>query len=170
MFPILGKLFRYAEKDARDKLSILHQHRESTDGQHYLTVESMVDFETTNGLATNTGKPPSGSRTLLRLHRALRFITAFLRGVRYLKLDEKLSGVATETYDSTLADFHVWPVQQITRGAFYTLPTKHQLAIKMGHVKTEEYDKIVDKFCDNTQRVYDKIQAIYTKYDVLQLP
>ena len=170
LFPLLGTVFGFVAKDVSDKLGIMHQHRQSNTGPHYITVDSMVDFETTSGLTTTTGGGPSGSRTLLRLHRALQFIMAFLRGVRSLKSDEKLSGIAAEAYNSTLAAYHGWFVRQGVQLAMYTLPTKHELAIRMGLKNEDEYNKILDQLCDNTQPVYDKIQTIFTEYNVLDLP
>ena len=170
LFPLLGTVFGFVTSDVRNKLAIMHQHRQSNTGPHYITADSMVDFEITNGLTEITGNPPSGSRTLLRLHRALEFTVKFLRGVRSLKTEEKLSGVATEAYNSTLANYHPWLIRKGVMLAMYTLPTKHDLASKMGMNTEDEYNTALDQLCDNTQPVYDKLQFIFKEHNILDLP
>ena len=170
LFPLLGAVFGFVAADVRAKLNIMHKHRHSNTGPHYITVDSMVDFETTSGLTKMKGSPPSGARTLLRLHRALEFIIAFLRGIRSLEAGNKLSGVAAEAYNSTLSAYHPWLIRKGIMLAVYTLPTKHELAGRMGMTDEDEYNNVLDHLCGSTQTVYDKIQTIYKQYDLLDLP
>ncbi len=63
-------------------------------GPNFISVQSMVNYEVTNNLTTshvNHGRTPSGSRTLLRLHRALEFILSFMREIHTLKVHISLS-------------------------------------------------------------------------------
>merc|ERR1712142_720480 len=67
----LGTVFSIVATDAKDKLDILF--RLSDQGsKEYTTLESMMLHE--RQIHENTGAPLIGSRTLLRLHRALKFI------------------------------------------------------------------------------------------------
>ena len=170
LFPLLGTVFGFVASDVRAKLNIMHQHRRSNTGPHYITVDSMVDFETTSGLTKTKASLPSGARTLLRLHRALEFIIAFLRGIRSLEAEKKLSGVAAEAYNTTLSAYHPWLIRKGIMLAMYTLPTKHELAGRMGMKNEDEYNSVLDRLCGSTQTVYDKIQMIYKQYDLLDLP
>ena len=169
MFPLLGYVFGFVADDVNEKLDIMRQHRRSSAGSNYITVDSMVEFETTRGLTKSTDRP-SGSRTLLRLHRALQFIVAFLRGVRSLNSAESISGIAGKAYEGTLAAYHGWFVRTGVYLAMYTLPTKHGLAMGMGMKNEDENDNILDQLCGRLQCVYDRVQAIFRQYDVLDLP
>jgi hypothetical protein len=58
------------------------------------------------------GKPlPNGCRTLLRLHRALDFISAFLTEMRTAPDDASSATIAWNAYTATLGRFHAWPVK-----------------------------------------------------------
>ena len=53
-----------------------------------------------------SGKPlPNGCRTLLRLHRALAFISAFLNEMRTAPDDASSASIASNAYSATLARF-----------------------------------------------------------------
>ncbi len=57
-------------------------------GPNFISVQSMVNYEVTNNLTrckVLEGRVPSGSRTLLRLHRALEFILSFMREIHTLQ-------------------------------------------------------------------------------------
>jgi hypothetical protein len=59
-----------------------------------------------------SGKPlPNGCRTLLRLHRALAFISVFLSEMRTAPNDASSASIAWSAYSATLARFHLWPVR-----------------------------------------------------------
>lgn len=58
-----------------DKIAILKKYRVGAESEKYSSIDSMVEFE--SGDYTNK----IGSRTLLRLHRALDFIVRFLEGI-----------------------------------------------------------------------------------------
>jgi hypothetical protein len=80
----------------------------------------MISYEVKSGrlktkdtsLFIEPGKPlPNGSRTLLRLHRALAFIAAFLSKMRTAPDDASSAKIAWNAYLATLARFHSWPVR-----------------------------------------------------------
>jgi hypothetical protein len=80
----------------------------------------MVDYEVKSGrvkskettLFIQPGKPlPNGCRTLLRLHRALSFISSFLSQMRIASDDASSASIAWNAYSSTLGHFHSWPVR-----------------------------------------------------------
>lgn len=54
---------------------------------------------------------PNGSRTLLRLHRALAFISSFLSQMRLAPDDASSATIAWNAYSVTMARFHSWPVR-----------------------------------------------------------
>ena len=179
VFPILGFVFGFVSDDVDVNLTVLyrvvHRHRKSYVGSYkiyYSTVDSMVHYETKTGLTkSSTAFPPNASCVLLHLHRDLQFIVAFLRGMPSLKSHEKLSGIAAEAYDGTLAAYHGWTVRMGISAAMYTLPTKHELVVGMGlGMKNEgEIKNTLDQFCGKLKCVFDRVQAILTQYNALNL-
>ena len=67
-----------------------------------------------NLVKTKKKDDPSGSRTLLRLHRALEYITAFLDRLEGMKDEDYCSVTSREAYETTLMKYHPWVVQVIT--------------------------------------------------------
>ena len=64
-----------------------------------------------NLIKTKKKDDPSGSRTLLRLHRALEYITEFLGHLESLEDETYLGAVSREAYEKTLMKYHPWIVQ-----------------------------------------------------------
>lgn len=63
-------------------------------------------------LSLPSGKAlPNGCRTLLRLHRALAFISSFLNEMRSAADDASSASIAWNAYASTLGQYHSWPVR-----------------------------------------------------------
>jgi hypothetical protein len=100
-------------------LNVLKEH-ERLDPVNYHSIQSMISYEIESGriqtrdtpLFLPSGKPlPNGSRTLLRLHRALAFIGAFLSEMRNAPDDASSASIAWNAYSATMARFHLWPVR-----------------------------------------------------------
>ena len=115
----LGAVFEWATRDLAFKLVILKEHQR-LDPVHYRSIQSMIDYEIESGRVLNKdtaffiqpGKPlPNGCRTLLRLHRALSFISAFLSEMRSAPDDASSASIAWNAYSLTMAKFHSWPVR-----------------------------------------------------------
>ena len=130
----------------------------------------MVNFEVSSDLTKVKGRLPSGSRTLLRLHRALEFISLFLTKLQTVSDDERLTGVATEAYDTTLSKYHLWIIRKGVGLAFYTLPTKAAILQKMVLDNDEETVSLLAKIVDNIRPVYDIVQKVYEDNNILNLP
>ena len=64
-----------------------------------------------NLIKTKKKDDPSGSRTLLRLHRALEYIAEFLGHLEALEDETYLGQVSKDAYEKTLMKYHPWIVQ-----------------------------------------------------------
>lgn len=115
----LGAVFEWATRDLSLKLVVLRDHI-GYDAMNYHSIQSMITYEIESGrilskdtdLPTSSGKPlPNGCRTLLRLHRALAFIAAFLTEMRTASNDASSATIAWNAYSITMARFHSWPVK-----------------------------------------------------------
>lgn len=62
-------------------------------------------------IKTKKKDDPSGSRTLLRLHRALEYIIAFLHKLDDIQDPDLCSVISVEAYEATLMKYHPWVVQ-----------------------------------------------------------
>ena len=62
-------------------------------------------------IKTKKKDDPSGSRTLLRLHRALEYIIAFLHKLDDIQDADLCSVISVEAYEATLMKYHPWVVQ-----------------------------------------------------------
>jgi len=84
--------------------------------KYYTTIGHMMEQEKNNGIINyeyldeaNPRINPSGSRTLLRLHRALKMVSLILRNIANGKYGEKLSTIVKESYNgSPLPAHHPW--------------------------------------------------------------
>ena len=133
----------------------------------------MVNYEITNNLTNarvNNGKTPSGSRTLLRLHRALEFILGFMREMHTLKQNEGMRRIASDAYKSTLSKYHPRLIRQGVGLALYTLPTTGQLVERIGAESTEDFLRTINQVIESGQPVYDAVQKVYEEHDLLNLP
>jgi len=171
-FNLMGTIFSFVTSDVNSKLSILQYHLASEAGDHYKTVEEMIQYEVANGITTESiksGKQPSGSRTLLRLHRALQFL--ILLFCELAQSSESFSTVVGEAYNATLANHHPWVVRSAVSVALYAVPSRSSLIQRLDSEGSEE--RIADQLNAAVlamQPVYDRIQTLYTDNDLLQLP
>lgn len=134
MFPKLGRLFSFIASDVGDKTHILEQHRHSPeDGRKYELIGGMLNYEKNEAKILpeynhhHRKELPNGSRTLLRLHRALLFVVKFIDNIRLANDNDKMSQLARKAYDETLAYYHPWLVRKGVHLAVHTLPSRHQV-------------------------------------------
>lgn len=167
-FELLGKVFQFVASDVRSKLDIMESLRKSENSVYYDTIQSMVAHEKENDLLRRKD-PLSGSRTLLRLHRALAFITDLLGRLAALDDNEKIVSHAQEAYKTTLAVHHPWLIQKAALMAMYTLPTRSCLLETTCQDQNVGSD-ILPQVVTITKQVYDITQQIYEVNDILDLP
>lgn len=156
--------------DVKEKIGILNQHRAAEYGMNYITIHSMVNYEVGHNITKVKGKPPSGCRTLLRLHHAMEFIMAFLHDISHADQHEKLSGIASTAYNATLSKHHTWIVRKAVGLAVYALPTKDQLLRDLKCDTDETGKEAIDKVVQECQMIYDNVEQLYCDNDILALP
>jgi len=170
-FGILGTVFGFVASDVTSKLEILQNFRDGNNGQKFETIESMILFEKNENLLENP-KYVSASRTLLRLHRAMKFIFLFLEEVCRFKMDDGLTKACQNAYNATLAEHHPWIIQKAAIMAMYALPNKEGLfnRIKLPHETEEYYSQVVSKSVEAMKEVFFRAQKLYEEHDLLNLP
>ncbi|XP_058037338.1 glycolipid transfer protein domain-containing protein 2 isoform X2 [Ahaetulla prasina] len=170
----LGTAFGLISRETESKISIMQQHQEGPHGLHYHTVQSMVDFELASGLVGFQSLPaqqlPSGCRTLLRLHRALKWLELFLHKLGTSQKDEKSSQMCAEAYQTALAPYHSWWVQQAVALAFLAMPSRQELYHIMVRGEKLAAGAVVLTTVESLSRVYNVTQEVYSAHGMLELP
>ena len=112
---LLGTVFGWVATDVLAKMEVLRGHINGENAEKYQSIQSMVQYEMENDLIKYKAKDSTtGTRNLLRLHRALEYIVAFLEGVPGLQAEDKCCPLSQEAYSKTLMKFHPWVVQKVS--------------------------------------------------------
>merc|ERR1711915_345217 len=126
------------------------------------------------GIKTKKKDDPSGSRTLLRLHRALEYIVAFLANMEDLEDEAYLSTVSRVAYEKTLMKYHPWVVQKAAKMAMGLLPNKQGLILKVcpdgDAQKIAQAHEDFTKAVTSMQKAYDRMQEYYSEKNLLDIP
>lgn len=171
-FDMLGTVFGFITSDVREKIGILQEHRGSENGDKYVFIQAMFEFEIASDLTQKKTHPLSGSRTLLRLHRALAFTMLFMKKLSEASNSDSSSSMASEAYKESLANFHPWIIRQAALWAMYTLPNVGVLTNKIAapNVDQEEAKRMLKEVTEVIKPVYDITEELYTKHDLHGLP
>ena len=155
--------------DVVEKIGILREYRKSPESANYETFEKMIQYEVQHKI-TNNKKKASGSRTLLRLHRALEFTSRLMHDLKAAEEHEKMSHITKEAYDDTLAKHHPWLIRKGVHVAVYTLPTRKQFLEKVKHSEPVQAIELLGRTADLQQRIFNVTEAIYTREELHELP
>lgn len=169
----LGSVFGFISKDAVAKIKILVAYLEAENGSQYATVQSMIKYELDNELVDLTkrgGHPESGCRTLLRLHRALRWLELFLERLRTSNEDGKTSAMCAEAYNESLAQHHPWVVRKAAGMAFCVLPGRPAFLEVMNVGTPEQVVAMLGEAIPLISEVYQITEELYAQHNLLDLP
>ncbi|XP_047448812.1 ceramide-1-phosphate transfer protein-like [Mugil cephalus] len=169
----LGSVFSFISSDAVNKIQILVNHLNSENGSHYATVQSMVKYELEAELVDLTKRdkyPESGCRTLLRLHRALRWLELFLERLRTSTEDSKTSVMCSEAYNESLAQHHPWVIRKAAGMAFCMLPGRPAFFEVMNVGSPEQVVVVLGEALPLISEVYQITEDLYARHNLLDLP
>ncbi|XP_059178922.1 ceramide-1-phosphate transfer protein-like [Physella acuta] len=169
LFRLFGTIFSFVTSDVEEKIGILRDFRKSENAEQYKSVQSMLQFEVSKDL-TKSKKHPSGARTLLRLHRALEFISAFLQKLKNTDNSVKFSSAASAAYDDTLSRHHPWLIRKAVHVAMYMLPTRQDLLKKMGVEDNEAGMQGINDLIHELNTIFSVTEELYKRDDLLDLP
>ena len=170
-FDLLGTVFGYINSDINEKVGILQYYRSGEVKEFYRTVKSMMEYEISKDFSVSSDHP-SGSRTMLRLHRALAFASLFMKRLAEAGLGDKSSTIAYNSYNETLADFHPWLIRKGVGVATYTLGTCGNLLEKCGSdlQNVEETKRILGEVSIAMDEVFKLTDSLYSQYNLHGLP
>lgn len=169
----MGTVFGFISKDAVSKIQILVSYLNGENGSQYVTIQSMVKYELQEGLVDLTKRgshPESGCRTLLRLHRALRWLELFLERLRTSTEDSKPSVMCSDAYNESLAQYHPWMIRKATGMAFCMLPGRLAFFDVMNVGSPEEVVAMLGEALPLISEVYQITEELYARHNLLDLP
>lgn len=169
----MGSVFGFISKDAVGKVKILEGYLEGDSRSQYATVQSMVKYELDNQLVDLTKRgthPESGCRTLLRLHRALRWLELFLERLRVSGQDDKTSVMCADAYNESLSQHHPWVVRKAAGLAFCVLPGREAFFEVMNVGSEEQVVAVLGEALPLISEVYQITEALFAQHELLDLP
>ncbi|XP_041319602.1 ceramide-1-phosphate transfer protein [Pyrgilauda ruficollis] len=107
-------------------------------------------------------------RTVLRLHRALRWLQLFLEGLR--SGEPRTSVLCTDAYNASLAEHHPWVVRKAATVAFCTLPSRDAFLEIMNVGSAEEAVAVLGEAIPYIGDVYSITQELFAQHKLLDLP
>ncbi|XP_055522020.1 ceramide-1-phosphate transfer protein-like [Leucoraja erinacea] len=170
----LGSVFGFISDELSNKMKIIYQYQHGATGKAYSTVKSMIEFELRNDQVNFSElggeRLESGSRTLLRLHRALQWLQLFLGQLRSSHENSSMYQMCADAYWRSLGKHHSWLVRQAAALAFLALPTRaeflHILCMRDGvESKAQLHSSVLA-----IERVYNITQHLYAQHRMLELP
>jgi len=173
---LLGTVFGWVGSDVWAKIVTLQKYLDNKEiSNHYSNVREMIEYEVDNNLIkTKKSDDPSGSRTLLRLHRALEYIIGFLRRLDDIQEEDGCAPISRTAYEETLMKYHPWVVQKAAKMAMGLLPNKKGLILKV--CPDGDPEKIKQAYLDfpkavsSMQKAYDKMHKFYSDKNLLDIP
>ncbi|XP_073512955.1 ceramide-1-phosphate transfer protein [Phyllobates terribilis] len=169
----LGTIFSFVSKDAVNKIQIMENYLKGENGERYRTLQSMVEYELSANSVDVTKRgsnPESGCRTILRLHRALRWLQLFLEKLRTSSEDSKTSTLCCEAYSDSLANYHPWIIRKTATVAFLALPVRNTFFEVMNVGTAEDVVDMLGEAMPYVSNVYDFTQELYSQHNLLDLP
>lgn len=166
-------MFGFISQDAVHKIKILVTYMDGENGSQYRTIQSMVKYELDGELVDLTKRgshPDSGCRTLLRLHRALRWLELFLERLRTSNEDDKTSVMCAEAYNESLAQHHLWLIRKSVGVAFCALPGRLTFFEVMNVGPPEQVVTTLGEVLPLISEVYQITEKLYAEHNLLDLP
>ncbi|XP_013377669.1 PREDICTED: glycolipid transfer protein domain-containing protein 2 [Chinchilla lanigera] len=173
----LGSAVAFAASEAFMKVTALEARVQGPDAAHYTSLATMAPWERRAGLLEPPGTAPgapaqaSGSRTLLLLHRALRWSQLCLHRVATGTLGGPDAGAQCgDAYRTALAPHHPWLIRQAARLAFLALPSRDRL-LELACPAAGEADAraALARAAGILEQVYNRTQDLLARHGLLQL-
>lgn len=170
----MGSVFTFISHETMTKINILQGNLDGENGRSYKTVKSMIKYELENEVVNfkylPSGRVPSGCRTLLRMHRALKWLEVFIYKLGTSPGQDRTSQMCADAYHKTLSHYHSWFIRQVAEVAFLALPTleeMHKIICVRDH---KEARFVLLTTVDSIVKVYNITQELYTINNMLDLP
>ncbi|XP_006899221.1 PREDICTED: glycolipid transfer protein domain-containing protein 2 [Elephantulus edwardii] len=169
----LGSIFAFATSEASTKVADLEARVHSPDAAHYTSLAAMTAWERQAGLLEGRGAAPphSGSRTLLLLHRALRWSQLCLHGVATGEFGGPDAGEqCSDAYRKALGPHHPWLIRQAASVAFRAFPGRARiLELTCPGTKETAARAALARAAGTLEDVYNRTQSLLAERSLLHL-
>ncbi|KQK75849.1 ceramide-1-phosphate transfer protein [Amazona aestiva] len=169
----LGAVFSFISRDAEAKVQLMEGYCRGERRERYVSLQAMVQYELASGVVDphkRSGRADSGCRTVLRLHRALRWLQLFLEGLRTAGEDSRPSAICTDSYNASLAAFHPWVIRKAATVAFCALPPRGAFLEAMNVGSAEDAVAVLGEALPYIRDVYGITQELFAEHRLLDLP
>ena len=146
------------------QIKMVEKHRKSQHSKAYETIQSMLEFEIAND---STRAVKSGSRGLLRLHRALACGISFVDQLLKSKDTDEASHMAKEAYSKTLAKYHLRSVQKLAVLVMKMFPSRRRMIREFNN--PERAPELLSDLVREAQAVYDITQELFERHKLLDI-
>ena len=166
----------FVTSDLETKIGLLQNYRDAEKGgcnPAYLTIQSTIEYETKENLLRDT-KRQSGARTILRLHRALEFLSSLMLNLSRLTDENETAPAARDAYSNTLAKHHPWTIRTIASFAMRTLPHKRILVESVLGKEYAENEAAANgkmlMLANVTENLFNVVDKYYDENNIKDLP
>ncbi|XP_051947578.1 ceramide-1-phosphate transfer protein, partial [Xyrauchen texanus] len=136
----------------------------------YHSVRSMLEAELQRGVVSFDTETPSGSRTLLRLHRSLLWLQLLLEKLGAEPEERSMGELCRDAYTEVLAPHHPWLVQRAAELVFRAMPDR-SVFLQLVCVQTqEEAEPVIHVIVAAIQEIHDRTQKELQLRNMLDLP
>ncbi|XP_048035053.1 ceramide-1-phosphate transfer protein [Megalobrama amblycephala] len=181
----LGPLVGFFTHKVEEKITLIRQLslEESAivtteDDQHvappphhaYHSVRSMLEAELQRGVVSFDRQTPSGSRTLLRLHRSLLWLQLLLEKLATEREGRSMGELCRDAYLEVLAPHHPWLVQRAAELVFRTMPDR-KVFLQLVCVRTqEEAEPVMSVIIAAIREIHQRTERELEIRNMLDLP
>lgn len=177
-FEQLGTVFSFISNDVHNKITILERMISTGDqSQHYQGLLTMIRYEQGAGILNKSSRNnPSGTRTFIRLHRALQFVHRFVEQLSIATDECCTEPLARSAYQDTLAAHHPWLVQKGAGLALKLLPKRGQLLHNVlgesnwRQMSKSQIDEHFARMSTLAREVFQQCELVITREKVGDLP
>ncbi|XP_075672896.1 accelerated cell death 11-like [Castanea sativa] len=147
----LGIAFKFADWELQSKVNDLEEASKTYD-----TVQALLEAETENGSAKNTG---SHSRNLVRLKRVIDLVRVMLEQV-LASGGNSLVEPFTAAYEQVFAPYHGWTVKKAVIAALKVLPSK-DLLLPLLNEDDDSVKESMQKYITASKSVLQYVDNIF---------
>uniref|UniRef100_A0AAY4BPW2 Glycolipid transfer protein domain-containing protein n=1 Tax=Denticeps clupeoides TaxID=299321 RepID=A0AAY4BPW2_9TELE len=171
----LGPLVSLFSYKVQEKIVLLRQiQAEDAENAAYSSLHSMMEAELLRGVVSFDRHAPSGCRTLLRLHRSLRWLQLLLEKLAAgPDADGRLATpgeMCREAYREVLAPHHPWLLRRAAEAAFSAMPQRAVLLRLVCVERQEEAAPVLERLIGAIGEVHSRTHNALQDRGMLDLP
>ncbi|XP_071489505.1 ceramide-1-phosphate transfer protein-like [Diadema antillarum] len=168
LYDSMGQVFHFASKDMRGRTKALVA-LQKENAAVYSAVCKALDHEKAQGIKKKTkAGATAASKVLLEMHWDVAFFIHTMKKLGEANDDTKMSILARQAYDETLAPHNALPIRTAARLACKTLPIRKDFVKKYIKQNTEEALSLMPSTIAALQAIFSIMEAQFIKCDLMK--